>query len=373
MKLGATLIILAILRASLVHSWSFFGDEPQFDPAAGKKCPYKVLGLERSATQKDVRKTFLQLSKQYHPDVSKEPDAAERYKEINEAYEILNNAGKRKAYDEGGFAALMRFNQGGGAAGDEAYDINDIFSSFFGFGGGHNSQESMRAEPLVYPIEMPLEALYLGRELELMIKVQRLCPKYDECELKRPDCLGPEIKLITRQHAPGMFIQQQIRDPLCVGRNRGWNSNCQGCPNGPTFKEDVRLDVTIEPGSKHGQQIVISGRGQEKPGMKRGHIVFVINQQNHPIFRREGNDLYMTLDITLKQALIGFKKDIDLFGKSIAIAQAGVTPHGHVLKIQNSGMPVTNSGEFGDLYIAINVVFPKKFTNAQIALLEQAL
>lgn len=169
MKLGATLIILAILRASLVHSWSFFGDEPQFDPAAGKKCPYKVLGLERSATQKDVRKTFLQLSKQYHPDVSKEPDAAERYKEINEAYEILNNAGKRKAYDEGGFAALMRFNQAGGAAGDEAYDINDIFSSFFGFGGGHHSQESMRAEPLVYPIEMPLEALYLGRELELMI------------------------------------------------------------------------------------------------------------------------------------------------------------------------------------------------------------
>lgn len=147
----------------------------------------------------------------------------------------------------------------------------------------------------------------------------------------------------------------------------------QGCPNGPTFKEDVRLDVTIEPGSKHGQQIVISGRGQEKPGMKRGHIVFVINQQNHPIFRREGNDLYMTLDITLKQALIGFKKDIDLFGKSIAIAQAGVTPHGHVLKIQNSGMPVTNSGGFGDLYIAINVVFPKNFTNAQIALLEQAL
>ncbi|GFE52608.1 dnaJ domain containing protein [Babesia ovis] len=370
MKIRASVILLASTTFISTNAWNIFGDEPQVDPFAGKKCPYDVLGVSKSATSKDIRRTFLQLSKKYHPDVSKEQDAADKYKEINEAYEILNNAEKRKAYDEGGFPALMRLSQGGG---EDEYDINDIFSNFFGFGGGRSREEAMRAEPLVYPVSLPLDVLYHGRDVGIKVQVTRLCKNYDECEVKRPDCQGHEIRIVTRQHSPGMFLQQQIRDPTCVGRNKGWKPNCKACPDGPTYLEEVSLDLTIEPGAKNGQQIVMEGRGQEKPGLHRGHIIFIIEQTPHHVYTREGNDLHRTLDITLKEALLGFTKTIDLFGESIKVAQSGVTPHDNIIKLDQKGMPINDNGAYGDMYISIKVTFPKKLSDAQITLLEQAL
>ncbi|ORM42087.1 DnaJ protein ERDJ3B [Babesia sp. Xinjiang] len=337
MKFNTFVLILVSISFTSARAWHIFGDEPQPDPFAGKKCPYKVLGISKAATSKEIRRTFLQLSKKYHPDVSKEEDAADKYKEINEAYEILNNTEKRRAYDEGGFPALMRLAQGGG---DDAYDINDIFSSFFGFGGGRNREEAMRAEPLVYPIAIPLDALYHGQEVGIRVQVTRLCKNYDDCEVNRPDCQGHEIRVVTRQHSPGMFLQQQIRDPTCVGRNKGWKPNCK---------------------------IVIEGRGQEKPGLQRGHIIFIIEEKKHQVYRREGNDLHRNLDITLKEALLGFNKTIDLFGENIKVAQTGVTPHNHIIKIAQKGMPSNDHGGFGDMYISVNVIFPKRLTDGQIA------
>ncbi|EDO05190.1 DnaJ domain containing protein [Babesia bovis T2Bo] len=371
MKFHASVLLLASTTFIGTNAWNIFGDEPQVDPFADKKCPYAVLGVNKTASAKEIRRTFLQLSKKYHPDVSKEEGAADKYKEINEAYEILNNADRRRAYDEGGFPALMRLAQGGGE--DEGYDINDIFSNFFGFGGARQREEAMRAEPLVYPISLPMDILYHGREVGIKVQVTRLCKNYDDCEIRRPDCQGHEIRIVTRQHAPGMFLQQQIRDPTCVGRNKGWKPNCRACPEGPTYMEDLNLDITIEPGAKHGQQIIIEGRGQERPGLHRGHIIFTIEQKPHHIYRREGNDLYRTLDITLKEALLGFSKTIDLFGESIQVAQSGVTPHNDVIKIDQKGMPINDNGAFGDMYISINVIFPKALSDGQIALLEQAL
>ncbi|GIX62351.1 DNAJ protein, putative [Babesia caballi] len=368
----ARLFVLAAVAfgVSRANAWGFFGEEPESDPFAGKKCLYEVLGVPKTATAKDIRRTFLQLSKKYHPDVSKDPDAAGRFKEINEAYEILYNAEKRKAYDEGGFAGLMRLNQGGG---DDGFDVNDIFSNFFGFGGGRAREEPVRAEPLIYPIDVPLDALYHGRDVNVKLQVTRLCPNYEECEVKRPDCQGPELRVITRQHGPGMLLQQQIRDPTCVGRNKGWKENCAACPNGPTFVEHLDLDIIIEPGTPHGHRIVIEGRGQEKPGLRRGHIVFVVEQQPHQIYRREGRDLHRTLTITLRESLLGFEKQVDLFGESVEVVQGGVTPHNYVIKLEQKGMPDLERHGFGDMYISVRVTFPKKLTAEQIALLKQAL
>lgn len=371
MKIGAAILLIAVSRVFLVESWGFFGEEPQFDASQGKKSPYEILGVDRSATAKDVRKAFLALSKKFHPDVSKEEGAAERYKEINEAYDILSNADKRRAYDEDGFAGVLRMNRGDGA--DQDYDIHDVFSSFFGFGGGRSGQDSMKAQPLVFPLDLPLEALYLGRDVEVKLRLQRLCKNYDECEVKRPDCADAGVKMVTIQHGPGMYFQQQLRDTSCIARHRGFKPNCKACPNGPTYQEDVVLDLTVEPGFQNGQKIVLHGRGQDMPGLKRGDLVFVINQQHHPIYRREGDDLYRNLDITLKEALLGFKQDIDLFGNSIEVAQAGVTPHDFIIKIEKSGMPRLERGGFGDLYVVIKVTFPKRITDTQAQLLEKAL
>ncbi|KAK1441683.1 DnaJ subfamily member 1/2-like protein [Babesia gibsoni] len=371
MKVGGALLLIALFRALLVESWSFFGDEPRYDPGEGKRCPYEVLGVQKSSSTKDIRKAFLTLSKKYHPDISKEEGAAEKYKEINESYEILSNSEKRKVYDESGYAGLLRLAQGGGA--DQEYDFGDVFANFFGFGGGRNREDAMTAEPLVYPLELPLEDLYLGRELEVKVFIQRLCKNYDECELQRQDCIDLGVRVVTMQHGPGMFLQQQVRDASCIGRGKAFKTNCKACPNGPTYKEEVTLDVTIIPGYKHGQQIVLKGRGQEKPGLRRGNVVFVIQQGSHPDYRREGDDLYRTLNITLKEALLGFTKEIDLFGTGIKIAQAGVTPHDHIIRVERSGMPRAEEGGFGDLYVVVNVMFPKFLTGTQVALIEQAL
>ncbi|CDR96116.1 DnaJ domain containing protein, putative [Babesia bigemina] len=371
MKLRGIIGLVAILGIAHAQAWGFFGEEPEEDLFADKKCPYEVLGVKKSATASEIKRTFRQLSKKYHPDVSKEPDAAERYKEINEAYDILNNADKRKAYDEGGFAGLMRQSQSGGN--DDGYDINDIFSNIFGFGGGRRRDEEMRAEALVYPLSIPLDVLYHGRDLTIKIQVNRLCPEYDECKVNRKDCQAAGVRLVTMQHGPGMFMQQQVRDHTCIGRHEGWKTSCSACPNGPTYVEDVNLELTIEPGAKQGQQIVMEGRGQERPGMKRGHVVFVIEEKPHQIYRREGNDLHRTMDITLKEALLGFDKTIDLFGESIEVAESGVTPHNHVIKIDQKGMPSDERGGFGDMYVSIRVIFPRRLSAEQIALIERAL
>uniref|UniRef100_A0A3B0MI48 DNAJ protein, putative n=1 Tax=Theileria annulata TaxID=5874 RepID=A0A3B0MI48_THEAN len=335
-----------------------------------KRCPYEVLGVSKNSTHKEIRKAFLGLSKKYHPDLSTDPDASDKFKEINEAYEILSNNDKREAYDNHGFAGLDRMARMGGMP--EEYDMDDIFNNFFS--SGFQGTREKKAEPLVYPLTVPLDFLYTGKEFELTLELTKLCKNYDECETKRSDCHGPGLKVVTQQRGYGMFIQHQMRDDTCIGRGKGWLPNCKECPNGPVYTEEVQVTVNVEPGHKNKQNIVMEGRGQEKPGLKRGDLVFVVTEKPHDVFRREGNDLHCKLDISLKESLTKFEREIDIFGQtSVTVAQNGVTPHNHVIKVQGKGMPVYGSDKFGNLYVTINVVFPKKLTPAQIKLIEQAL
>ncbi|AFZ80583.1 DnaJ domain containing protein [Theileria equi strain WA] len=362
-----------------IKGWTFGFNDDFYDHGesqhAGKRCPYDVLGIQKSSSHKEVRKAFLKLSKKYHPDLNSEPDAADKFKEINEAYEILSNNDKREAYDAHGFAGLDRLGRMNDMGGDGDFDFDNIFSSFFGGGFGYGgSREPRKAESLVYPVSLSLDMLYSGHEFEVKLEIPRLCKKYDECEVRRPDCHGPQIRVVTQQRGPGMFVQHQMKDPTCIGRNKGWKEGCKACPNGPNYMEKMTLTVTVEPGSRHEQKIVFEGKGQEQPGMQRGNIIFVINEKPHPKYKRDGNDLHCDLDITLKESLLGFSKNLDIFGKdSILVTQSGITPHNNIIKISGKGMPILGSSRFGNLYITINVIYPKKLSTSQIHLLEKAL
>lgn len=196
---------------------------PQEETHDDKRCPYEVLGVSKTSTHKEIRKAFLGLSKKYHPDLSTDPDASDKFKEINEAYEILSNNDKREAYDNHGFAGLDRMERMGGMP--EEYDMDDIFSNFFS--SGFQGPKEKKAEPLVYPLSVPLDFLYTGKEFELTLELSRLCKNYDECETKRSDCHGPGLKVVTQQRGYGMFIQHQMRDDSCIGRGKGWLPNCK--------------------------------------------------------------------------------------------------------------------------------------------------
>ncbi|UVC53999.1 molecular chaperone DnaJ [Theileria orientalis] len=372
-------IVIRYLNLKSVNSFSFgFGNDffdfqpPPDKSYDDKKCPYEVLGVDKNSTHKEIRKAFLALSKKYHPDLNTDEDASDKFKELNEAYEILSNNDKREAYDNHGFAGLDRMEQMGGMP--EEFEMDDLFSSFFGSGGFQGARAERKADPVVYPLSVPLDYFYTGKDLEMTVELTRLCKNYDECETKRSDCQGPGVKVVTQQRGYGMFIQHQMRDETCLGRGKGWKPNCQECPDGPTHKEHIDVTVSIEPGIRNKQNIIMEGRGQERPGVKRGDLVFVITEKQHEVYKRDGNDLHCKVEISLKESLTSFKRDIDVFGElKFIISHKGVTPPGHIFKVEGKGMPIHNTDKHGNLYVTINVQFPKKLTPEQEKLIEQAL
>ncbi|KAK2197030.1 bifunctional Chaperone J-domain superfamily/DnaJ domain/HSP40-DnaJ peptide-binding/DnaJ-like protein subfamily A member 1-2-like/Chaperone DnaJ [Babesia duncani] len=360
-----------------VDAFRFFGgdDEDTGSNNKGRKCPYEILGVKKNATDREIRDAFLKLIKRYHPDRNPSPEAEDKFKEINAANEILGNPEKREAYDKYGFDGVDEIgNRRNGDDGEGSYGFDDIMSQFFGGFGRRSREELNKSPPITYPLSLPLDKLYTGAEIDLTLRVSRVCQYFSECEIHRPDCQGFQVRLVTQQRGPGMYIQHQIRDANCVAHGKGWKENCRKCPEGPNYLEDVDVTVNVLPGSRHGERIVLSGKGQEQPGLKRGDLIFIVSEQSHPMFKRDGNDLHFSLDISLKESLLGFTRDIDLFaGKSYTINQTGITPHNNVLRIPGMGMPDIESGAMGDLFVIINVIYPKEIKPEHVKYIHEAL
>ena len=261
---------------------------------------YKLLGVKRSATQKEIKKAYRAKSLQYHPDKNKEEGAAEMFAEIAYAYEVLTDEDKKEIYDRHGEEGLKQHEQGQGQGGGHG-GFEDIFShfGFGGFGGGGRRQREQSTPNVDVPLRVTMKQLYLGDTIEVDYIRQTLCVNWQECMKNNQECQGAGIKVRMQQIAPGFVQQVQQRDERCVAAGKMWRTNCRECPNGQTQEEKIRLTIDINKGMYPGEPITFEGVADEKPGMTAGDLNFVIVQEQDDHYHRDGDHLYVTVSFVL--------------------------------------------------------------------------
>lgn len=323
---------------------------------------YKILGIKKSATPKEIKKAYRSKSLQYHPDKNQEEGASDKFAEISRAYEVLTDDTLKGIYDSQGEAGLERHEKGGGGGGG-GNGFEDIFNHF-GFGGGMGGgrQREQKSGNIEMKLRLTLKQLYMGATIDVEYERQGLCMHWQDCMKNAQECQGPGVKVRMQQIAPGFVQQVQQKDDTCIARGKRWRPNCRSCPDGQTQPEKLNLTIDVTKGQRAGEKIVFEGASDEKPGMPAGDLVFTIIEIKDEKFRREGDHLYMNMEIPLVDALTGFKRDIThLDGSKFTIEVDGVTECDHTMRVPRKGMGRRANRGYGDLFITFEVDFPLKF------------
>ncbi len=275
---------------------------------------YKLLGVSRRATHKEIKKAYRQQSLKYHPDKNKEEGAAEKFAEIAYAYEVLSDESKKEIYDRHGEEGLKQHEEmgGGGGGGFNPFEDffgggGDPFDSFFGGGGRRGRDDSQqRTESVEIPLTLELHQFYSGDVFDVQYVREVLCRNWEDCMRDDNQCSGPGIKIARQQLAPGFVQQVQMEDPKCVARGKSWRSNCKACPKGKTESEKIELTIDVNKGSRPGERVTFEGVTDEKPGFVPGDLHFVFVEAPHPVYTRDGDHLYLSKEISLVDALVSF-------------------------------------------------------------------
>ncbi|KAL1123925.1 hypothetical protein AAG570_001695 [Ranatra chinensis] len=295
---------------------------------------YEVLGVQRHASEAEIKKAYRKLAKEYHPD--KNPEAGDKFKEISFAYEVLSDEYRRETYDRFGLAAAQAngerpgpHNLFGGILGHE-----ELFSNLFG---------PRKTESTEYPVRTTLQDLYNGVTLNLKLKRSLVCKSCSGtgsksgCMNTCKGCNGRRFQVSYHQLNPRMTQERKHECTVCEGRGYmiSKKDTCETCKGLRTVEDDKMLEVRIPKGMSNSERIVFKGEGDQEPGLEPGDIVIVISEARHPEFTRMGVDLYLLRQISLTEALCGFSftfKHLD--GRDILIKQ----PPGQIIKPGLRGM-----------------------------------
>ncbi|KXS11886.1 heat shock protein DnaJ family protein [Gonapodya prolifera JEL478] len=334
---------------------------------------YGILGVSRDAQNRQIRKAYKELSRKWHPDKNpdKKEEAQAKFVEISEAYEVLSDEEKRRIYDQYGEEGLKQ-NGGGG----QTHNPFDVFSQFFGGSfGGHQQRQERKGPEISLELAVTLEDLFSGRDVDVELNKQVLCPKCRGTGAKNPDdvttcssCHGHGIKIVRHQLGPGMFQQMQTTCDVCGGKGKVVRTKCPHCQGKKVKRRSNQISVAIERGMTDGQKIVFEREGDQSPDVTPGDVVFTLKTAEHPVFTRVGDNLYTHETITLQEALVGFRKVLKhLDGSEVILDRNGtVTQPGYVQELLQEGMPLhTFPSERGKLYVEYNVVLPTKLTTTQ--------
>jgi len=327
---------------------------------------YKVLGVKKRASFKEIKKAYRQKSLEFHPDKNKEEGAAEKFAEISRAYEVLSDEEKKEIYDAHGEEGLKQHEQqSGGGGGGSGFD--DIFSHFgFGFGGRQERERDQTTPSVQVPLRLTLKQLYIGATIEVEYVREVLCLNWQECMKNSQDCQGPGMKVRMQQLAPGFVQQIQTRDDRCVSRGKMWKPNCKACPNGQTQTETIDLTVEVNAGMRNQEHVTFEGVADEKPGMQAGDLIFIIEEIKDDNYHRDGDQLYKTIEIPLVDALVGFSIELThLDGHKFIVDVDDVVECDEVKRIPGKGMPRRSGRGYGDLYLTFEVDFPNHLSDEQ--------
>ncbi len=345
-----------------------------------KRCFYEVLTVERTASEGDIKSAFRKQAMQWHPDRNPgDNDAEHRFKEVNEAYEILKDPDKRAAYDRFGHAA---FEHGGGRGtahgfnADFATTFSDIFDDLFGMGGrrGRGSGRERGAD-LRYNMEISLVEAFAGKAAQIRIPTSVTCEACSGTGAKLgtkpkacPMC-GGQVKV---RHAQGFFTLERTC-PSCQGRGQVIESPCESCTGSGRVMRERTLSVNIPAGVEDGTRIRLAGEGEAGVrGGPPGDLYIFLSIGAHPFFQREGADLHCRVPISLVTAALGGEFEVPTIdGGNTRVKVPEGMQTGRRFRLQGKGMPVLRSRQSGDMYVQVVVETPQKLTKKQRELLAE--
>jgi DnaJ-class molecular chaperone len=320
---------------------------------------YKTLGVDRKASEKEIKSAYRKLARKYHPDVNPGDKKAEaRFKEINEAQAVLTDPEKRKKYDTLGPDWEKRFQtrtRPGGATTTATADFSDFFETLFGqrpagqqsggfdfdlgslFGRGRSrrAETTVRGTDVEQPVDVTLEEAFSGSERAFTIQSQQPCP-------------------------------------TCNGSGLQGDQLCPTCHGQTTVPKTRRLEVKIPAGVREGSRIRIAGEGN--PGLAggpKGDLYLVVHLQSHPSFRREGSDLYTDLSVPLTQLVLGGDVQVPTMNGRVTMRIPPASQNGRTMRLAGQGMPALKGGQRGDLYVKLNAVLPTQLNEEQRGLFER--
>ncbi|KAI8895664.1 hypothetical protein BC833DRAFT_529148 [Globomyces pollinis-pini] len=335
---------------------------------------YKVLEVPQSATKKQIKSKYRELSKKYHPD--KNPDGESKFVEIAQAYEVLIDDEKRRIYDQYGEEGLKQ-------GGQQFHNPFDIFSQFGGGFRGNQNRQERKGHSIEIELSVTLEELYNGNSIEVEINKQIICPicrgsgaKSHEHVKTCNQCGGNGIVIQKQQFMPGIYQTIQTTCNVCGGKGKQITSKCKSCNGMKVKRGSTQVMVTIERGMADGTVIEFEGESDQSPDAAAGDALFILRQTPHKVFTRRGLNLYTKHSITLKQSLLGFKETIKhLDGTLIKLERSGITPNGKwypslilgfVDTLEGQGFPKHfYPDEKGQLYVEYQVIFPTTLTESQ--------
>ncbi len=352
-----------------------------------KKDYYEVLGVSKNATDAEIKSAFRKLAKKYHPDVSKEENAAEKFKEAQEAYAVLSDKDKRSKYDQFGHAAFDgNGGFGGGFSGFEDFDasdiLRDIFGSGFGFGsgssffGGNERRTNVKTKgPDISVIfEMDFEEAAFGTETTVSLNIDDTCPDCDghggtgveTCS----ECGGSGYVRKQQRSILGAFVTQSPCSK-CGGTGETYKTKCSTCKG--TGKKKIKKDIIVKvpAGVDTGDHLRVAGKGPAgENGGPNGDVYIEIRVKDHPLFERDNEDLYITLPLTIAEAALGCKKEIPTLEGNVILSVPAGSQSGERHRIKGKGLKSPARRGTGDLYVVLKVVTPTKLDRKQKKLLE---
>ncbi len=352
-----------------------------------KRDYYEVLGVDKNASEKDIKMAFRRLAKKYHPDVNKEPGAEEKFKEAQEAYAVLSDEGRRKQYDQFGHAAFDN-NGAGGAEGFSGFDFSgfdfsDIFDNIFDFGMGGSSFEfsssrgrrKSKGRDSLLQMDVTFMEAALGSVKEIEITTTDTCGDCDgkggfgehTCE----DCHGSGTVTGQQSTLFGSFLTKTTCKS-CNGEGVTYDKICSKCRGTGRVKKVKDVDVKVPEGIATGNRIRLSKMGEASPnGGENGDLYIEFNVKDHEFYERVGNDVYMELPITITDAILGTKKDVKLLNSVVTLTIPAGTNSGDKHRIKGKGIKDVNYNSYGDFYVIMSVVTPKKISREQKKLIEK--
>ncbi len=353
-----------------------------------KRDYYEVLGIEKSATDAEIKSAFRKLAKKYHPDLNKDdPKAAEKFKEAQEAYEVLSDENKRAQYDRYGHAGVSG-SAGPGMGGFSSYgagfdgvDLSDIFDSFFGggfggFGGsGRSTNRKTRGSDILKKVNLTFEEAVYGTEKEFNLDIIENCEECDgkggKGEQTCSTCHGSGT-ITSEQHTIlGSFLSKTTC-PDCHGEGHTYKKKCEVCGGKGKVKTNKTIKVTIPAGIDNGGRRRISGKGGPgENGGPNGDLYLEFYVKEHEYYKRDGNDIYLEIPLTITEAVLGCKKIIPtLYGNVNLNIPSGIN-NLDKQRIKGKGIKNESTGQTGNMYLIFKVITPKKLSKEQKKLFDE--
>ena len=352
-----------------------------------KRDYYEVLGVDKNATEAEIKSAFRKLAKKYHPDVSKEENAAEKFKEAQEAYAVLSDANKRKQYDQFGHNAFS--NNQGGFSGFEGFDfgnmsdMSDIFEDILGgmgFSSGsrrksNRATRATRGNDILYRMTIDFEEAAFGCKKDINVDVVEDC---DECngdggfnKTTCSNCHGSGVITSEQRTMFGSFLSKTTC-PYCNGTGNSFEKKCTKCRGTGKVKNNKTITVTVPAGIDTDNRLRLQGKGEVgQNGGRNGDLYIEFTVRDHEYYKRVDDDIYLEVPLTITDAVLGCKKEIPTLYGNVFLTIPEGTQNGDKLRLRSKGIENVNSKRKGDMYVITKVIIPEKINREQRKLFEQ--